>query len=250
MEKTSLALQVNEAKGKISLQETRIQELEAAVKELEIAKNQPDKASQQRIAELVRVILMVMVTITWWRWYCCCSGVKLDLFFFFFPPIFLPSNTLLSNPFLSQTVELEQLREGKDTKAIIAEKDKLLEESRLSLHNLEAKLQRTEAHLHGTGSKLQYTAASLRNQLEGLRTLANEGLAQSALDMLRKVSEQVVSKFSVGIEAATKDLVAKYRYEVRQRKLLYNKLQELKGGDEKLILFSIFSLLIFLKLFL
>jgi len=50
------------------------------------------------------------------------------------------------------------------------------------------------------------------------------------LGMMRQASEQLSLKCSLAVEDATRDLVAKYRYEVRQRKLIYNQLQELKGN--------------------
>ena len=47
---------------------------------------------------------------------------------------------------------------------------------------------------------------------------------------MRSTRTKLAEKCKTAVEDATKDLITRYRYEVRQRKLLYNQLQELKGN--------------------
>ena len=50
------------------------------------------------------------------------------------------------------------------------------------------------------------------------------------LSELKIATQTLVTASETVIEDATKDLMKRYRYETRERKLLYNRLQELRGN--------------------
>jgi hypothetical protein len=54
-------------------------------------------------------------------------------------------------------------------------------------------------------------------------------LAPQMTAMVQDAFAVVMKRTSTAVEDATKSLLARYRFEVHQRKILYNKLQELKG---------------------
>ena len=78
--------------------------------------------------------------------------------------------------------------------------------------------------------KLQVQINTTKVQNTDLRELVQGTVVQGMLGMMRQATEQLSLKCTVAVEDATRDLVNKYRYEVRQRKLIYNQLQELKGN--------------------
>ncbi len=137
---------------------------------------------------------------------------------------------------------------------IVVQRDAALEEARMRIEGLEQSLASAKTALTdreaagddlreriaaamshkritaGLLPRLAGTLTTLRSDVAAMRTLVQTGLGEQSVAMARTAMQAMVGKYSQYVEIATRDLVAKYRYEVRQRKLLYNKLQELKGS--------------------
>lgn len=75
------------------------------------------------------------------------------------------------------------------------------------------------------GSNVQ----QLRADHDLLAATVRQSLAVEFKHLLTCASEAIATSTQSALEEATLDLRAKYRFEFRQRKLLYNKLQELQG---------------------
>jgi len=78
--------------------------------------------------------------------------------------------------------------------------------------------------------KLKVQVESTRAQQVELATFMKEPFIRDMLLQFTATKTTLAAKCEVAVEEANRDLVSKYRYEVRQRKLLYNQLQELKGN--------------------
>eukprot|EP00041_Stephanoeca_diplocostata_P034802 m.1204873 g.1204873 ORF g.1204873 m.1204873 type:complete len:1126 (+) comp24582_c0_seq2:344-3721(+) len=70
----------------------------------------------------------------------------------------------------------------------------------------------------------------VRNDHSALRDLITQTMVPMTIKMMESTKTKIADKCGSLVDNATKDLITKYRYEVRQRKLLYNELQELKGN--------------------
>ena len=75
------------------------------------------------------------------------------------------------------------------------------------------------------------TVVKLRNDYTALEQSIRTDLVQIFAQQLQETSASIARKADAAVADATAELQSKYRYEFRQRKLLYNKLQELKGAD-------------------
>ena len=152
-----------------------------------------------------------------------------------------------------QAAELEQLRQGGDLHATLQEREEALTRAReqatqltLAYETTTSQLKLTQAELaeaqaagSATGSRLTAmrelatslggNAQQLRVDYDVLATSVKQALAVEFRQMLAGASQAIAISAQSAIEEATHDLRAKYRFEFRQRKLLYNKLQELQG---------------------
>jgi len=78
--------------------------------------------------------------------------------------------------------------------------------------------------------KLQLQVESTRSANDQLMDLVKNNVVPNMLDVFKTQAQTLEKQYTAVVEEATKDLLLKYRFEVRQRKLIYNKLQELKGN--------------------
>eukprot|EP00730_Choanoeca_flexa_P010422 TRINITY_DN1791_c0_g1_i1.p1 TRINITY_DN1791_c0_g1~~TRINITY_DN1791_c0_g1_i1.p1 ORF type:complete len:997 (+),score=255.90 TRINITY_DN1791_c0_g1_i1:64-3054(+) len=153
-----------------------------------------------------------------------------------------------------QTQELEQLRQGGDLQATLQEREEALASAREQVAELKvayetcnSQLTVTEADLKqiqsdktevdlrmtkvGTSTEqLSISAKQLRVDFDLLAVQVRQSIAQEYRQALAESCAQIASSAQSAVETATRDLRAKYRFEFRQRKLLYNKLQELRGN--------------------
>lgn len=140
-----------------------------------------------------------------------------------------------------------------DVRQTILVREKALEEERVKTNNLsvtiekltlEANMRNSElAELQETHKKTFTMVSELRKHLldtrknlshlqqehTELKNIARNHLVTSFGELIVRIKAELEEKAESAIEDATRDIKAKYRYEFRQRKLLYNKLQELKG---------------------
>ncbi len=78
-------------------------------------------------------------------------------------------------------------------------------------------------------SGVQFAIGNVRKKLENIQTHVAHELHTAAPAMMQEFADKLLARMSDEIAIAVQDLTQRYRYEARQRKLLYNKLQELKG---------------------
>lgn len=78
--------------------------------------------------------------------------------------------------------------------------------------------------------KLKLQIEMTKAQNDQLKEFVKNTHVPQMLDVFAATQTKVTAQYTEIVDAATKDLLTKYRYEVRQRKLIYNKLQELKGS--------------------
>ena len=106
-------------------------------------------------------------------------------------------------------------------------------ETRLQLEKAQSELaiaQGLAGSMRETAGRIKFEVESLRTEQAALRQSVERDLLSAFAAQLRELGAQMAAKAESAVADATKDLVAKYRFEVRQRKLIYNKLQELKGN--------------------
>jgi hypothetical protein len=125
--------------------------------------------------------------------------------------------------------EIQLLNEGGNWKTIAEEKEKQIEVLTKKASRLTAELETTRRSTVALGEKLRMALQHTRRKMEIIQRETQCELAIAAPQALREFAEKVLQRMQVEIADATQDLVSKYRYEVRQRKVLYNKLQEMKG---------------------
>ena len=135
----------------------------------------------------------------------------------------------LRNKISEQNQELEILRAGGDWKAQLLDRDRQIDQFRDKMAEANLSLQSIKKLVAISTSHSQFELQTLRAQQQSLRQYVTEGLYPHVQGMFEESLFNVVKRSSTLVEEATKTLTAKYRYEVQQRKILYNKLQELKG---------------------
>jgi len=127
-------------------------------------------------------------------------------------------------------VEMEQLAStGGNWKSVADEKEKTIMDVSGKLVKIATELDRTRSrvsfavdHAHHGIAQLQLQKTSLKDDMKLLQ--------KSTRQMMSDFTARFLARSGKEVELATRELVAKYRYEVRQRKLLYNQIQELKGN--------------------
>eukprot|EP00040_Diaphanoeca_grandis_P034877 m.217891 g.217891 ORF g.217891 m.217891 type:complete len:930 (+) comp33246_c0_seq2:454-3243(+) len=70
----------------------------------------------------------------------------------------------------------------------------------------------------------------LKDEHETLKNMVAHDMFPDMVRALKSTTDHLVKKSDSVIEDATRDLMVRYKYEARQRKLLYNHIQELKGN--------------------
>lgn len=132
------------------------------------------------------------------------------------------------------TADLEALKKGANVQATmqasLAAKDKALAELHAELAAVGRKTQTSGKAQKAVISRLRFEVQALRDDGLSLRRMVHAELAPTMVQLMQHAQQSLTRAADQSVELATRDLVAKYRYEVRQRKLLYNKLQELKGN--------------------
>eukprot|EP00051_Salpingoeca_urceolata_P025200 m.448895 g.448895 ORF g.448895 m.448895 type:complete len:943 (+) comp20315_c14_seq55:137-2965(+) len=128
------------------------------------------------------------------------------------------------------TAELEVLKAGGELKDTLAIKEKALADLELAHSALVQERDAAKQKQAAASSRLQFELQALKSKQEALRSAVNKNFGEDMITLMKEAQSKVVSSFRTAIESATSEVVAKYRYEVRQRKMLYNKLQELKGN--------------------
>ncbi len=106
----------------------------------------------------------------------------------------------------------------------------------MNIAQLRAHIAQLETTVDNLQQALRVIKESALNQLAVLRA-DNQSLRELVVsshlpEMQKHVAATTVligKKADTIVEDATKILLAKYRYEVHQRKILFNKIQELKG---------------------
>lgn len=78
--------------------------------------------------------------------------------------------------------------------------------------------------------KIRIQVDTAKSQNLELRRFVSESAFPGMLETFGQVGQKISALCTTAAEDAVKDIKAQYRYEVRQRKLLYNKLQELRGN--------------------
>lgn len=126
--------------------------------------------------------------------------------------------------------ELNALREGDDLKATVIERDQQIDVLREKITETTIGLQTTKKLVEVSCSRAQFEIQTLRAKQEGLKQFFVESLVPKVHAMIQESLAGIMKRSETIVEEATKTLLAKYRFEVQQRKILYNKLQELKGN--------------------
>lgn len=130
--------------------------------------------------------------------------------------------------------EVENLKKGSSVQAAmqtsLETKDKALADLQAQLVAITTKRLATTKANHAAIAKLHFESQTLREMTQTIRRMFQMELKPTLLQMMRDTEQSVLTTAGKMVEHATQALVAKYRNEVRQRKLLYNKLQELKGN--------------------
>ena len=123
---------------------------------------------------------------------------------------------------------------------MLEEKDAALQSltQRLSLSTIEHDTLRIQ--LDAVISAASFTVRQMRAKVDMLRQEVQQELTSTVPHLVNEFASRLLERLKLENEMATKDLVAKYRFEVRQRKILYNKLQELRGMKQrvKLLLYG------------
>jgi hypothetical protein len=121
------------------------------------------------------------------------------------------------------------LREGGDLKITLEERDKTIDSLRERLNEATSGLASVRKVIVTIASRSKYEVDSLKAEQEALKAYIKETMLSKMSAMISDATSKISSKAAIVVDEATKILLAKYRYEVQQRKLLFNKLQELKG---------------------
>ena len=114
------------------------------------------------------------------------------------------------------------MKEGGDLKKTLAAKEKNLDE-------LRSARDRSIKAVGSLGKSISYELATLRSQAEHMRKLVQEDMMPSLQAFVTQSTLDINGRITKIVDSATRELLAKYRFEVMQRKIIYNKLQELKG---------------------
>ena len=103
-----------------------------------------------------------------------------------------------------------------------------------------AKAEKMEARMGQANASKDEQKLGMMTMVNKLKQLKNEQVTMKSLlttetfpafvKVIEATKKQLADASVKAIENATQELVARYRFEVRQRKLLYNQLQELKGN--------------------
>jgi len=107
--------------------------------------------------------------------------------------------------------------------------------STLSAQNSSLSAYHSRQHQHKQAQKMVTQALMgelklLRVEHQSLRKVVAQDMFPDMVSALQSTTDHLVGKSESVIEDATRDLMARYRYEARQRKILYNHIQELKGN--------------------
>lgn len=111
---------------------------------------------------------------------------------------------------------------------IVAEKESTIETLRVELEGAQSKLLSLQTSQRTSVSKLKFDLLALKQKQDALREQVKQD-SKAMVTFIMESSTKLQTKCSRAVEDATSELVSKYKFEVRQRKLLYNELQELKG---------------------
>lgn len=122
--------------------------------------------------------------------------------------------------------ELEHLKAGGEMKETLAKTEGLLEVAKTEYAGMKTRM----SGVGSSAGRLLFAVQSLRAEQARLRATMREDLFDGFLGYMKEAAATLAARAGSAVEAATRELVAKYRFEVRQRKLIYNKLQELKGN--------------------
>eukprot|EP00042_Codosiga_hollandica_P054689 m.746900 g.746900 ORF g.746900 m.746900 type:complete len:747 (+) comp58960_c0_seq55:289-2529(+) len=126
--------------------------------------------------------------------------------------------------------DIAGLREGGDAKNIVAEQSRTVDGLREQLNEARTRMLAFSKAVPKLAASAKYDCATLRSEQAALRELVQGQLAPQMQTLLVHSLQQITQRSATLINESSKSLMAKYRYEVMQRKLLYNKLQELKGN--------------------
>eukprot|EP00039_Didymoeca_costata_P005265 m.80093 g.80093 ORF g.80093 m.80093 type:complete len:1053 (+) comp12740_c0_seq2:592-3750(+) len=125
-----------------------------------------------------------------------------------------------------EEAEAQNSRLRTEVRDLQAECSQLKTETEMKSGNIAVNQQTQKTAL----KKMQVQIDTLKVQKEELKDLVRSDLVPSFRISLQGLGNHLTSSMNSIAEKATREILAKYRYEVRQRKLLYNKIQELKGN--------------------
>ncbi len=131
--------------------------------------------------------------------------------------------------FTRQTQEIEVLRDGGDLKLTLQERDRTIDSLHERLTEATHGLSAVKQVVTLLASRAQYEVSILKAKNDAIKQFVNETLMTKMKSMMAESANLISSRAATVVDDATKILLAKYRYEVQQRKLLFNKLQEVKG---------------------
>ena len=116
-------------------------------------------------------------------------------------------------------------------KSTLAERDKTIETLRERITTTGNALSTLSQSVSVSCSRAQFEIATLKAKQAALREyIVDHYIPKMTQAIMSDTASLITQRVSGIVTEATKTLTAKYRFEVQQRKILYNKLQELKGN--------------------
>ena len=128
-----------------------------------------------------------------------------------------------------QNQELDILREGGDLKVTLEERDRTIDALREKINEASTALVSLKKIVALSCSRATFEIQALRAKQNAVKQYVHETMLPSIQSLISDTSARIIKRTATIVDESTKTLLAKYRYEVQQRKIIYNKLQELKG---------------------
>jgi hypothetical protein len=130
-----------------------------------------------------------------------------------------------------QNQELDLVRAGGDLKTTLKERDAAIDVLREKITQSTTSLAALKKIVESSSSRALFEIQTIRAKQDAIRLYVKDTLIPGMKQLMAETSHQMIKKVSTVVDEATRSLLAKYRYEVQLRKIIYNKLQELKGME-------------------
>jgi hypothetical protein len=113
----------------------------------------------------------------------------------------------------------------------LEERDRTIEALREKINEATLSLSSIKKVVALSCSRAAFEIETLRTKQQAIKQYVQETMLPSMQSLVSDTSSRIIKRTTTIVEESTKTLLAKYRYEVQQRKIIYNKLQELKGSE-------------------